>query len=114
MPDVFPNIGSPDWGLSDQTEEDLYEAEMGDGYLLSMPAGLNYQREVWNVSWSSLDPAVAASTYAWLKARKKITPFLWDHPDGYQVQVRCRSVTHTRAEFGNSTLRAVFAEDFNP
>lgn len=114
MPDVFPAIGNPAWGLADRTKDEVYTVKMGDGYILAQPKGINHQREVWNPKWNDLAPAVAASTYAWLKARKEVTPFLWDHPDGYQVQVRCTNVTMVRTQFGISALEATFEEDFNP
>lgn len=114
MADTFPDIGPPDWGFGEKSEDSVYEVAFGDGYRLRMPDGINWQRGVWTPTWGFLEPEVAEDAYAWLKARKKVTPFMWEHPKYGPVKVTCEEVGMTRSEYGNSTLAATFHESFNP
>lgn len=113
--DTFPTIDNPDYGLSSSPEANVEETALGDGYVFREAVGINYLRDSWSPTWSSLDPAVAQSTYLWLRARLKLTPFLWFHPvEHVQYQVVCSSVTKTDDTWGNATLSATFVQDFNP
>lgn len=114
MPDTFPVIENPDWGLADQTQDDIYQVSFGDGYQLRQPAGINHQRRIYDLNWGALTPAVAKSTYEWLKPKKGVEAFLWAHPDGYTVKVLCTNIKLVQSEYDNSTLAATFVEDFNP
>lgn len=109
----FPDIGNPDWGFTEETSEDLHEVKFGDGYRLVQPAGLNYQRGGWSLTFS-LEEAEAKQAYSWLNTRKKVTPFLWTHPDGTEYQVVCESVRLTYAQYNDYTLAVMLTQDFNP
>lgn len=113
--DVFPEIDNPAWGLEDAPEADVDEVKMGDGYVLRRPKGINYLKNIWNPTWDSLEVVDARSTYAWLKARLKLTPFQWTHPvSGVVYQVVCTAVKLTYNQFNDEILNATFEEDFNP
>ena len=114
--EVFPDIGNTDWGFTDDDPEvDVNEIKMGDGYVLRQPNGVNYIRDSWSCSWSSLTKAQAESTYQWLRARKKLTPFLWTHPvSGIQHQVTCQGVSLAYSNVDDYRLQAQFQRDFNP
>lgn len=114
MADIFPSIGNPDWGLSESTEDTITEIKMGDGYVLRSPDGINFRRDTWSPKWSSLDDFQGENTYQWLKARKNLTPFLWDHPIYGTKKVVCKSCSLVRDTYGNTVLSATFEEDFNP
>lgn len=109
----FPNIGNPNWGFTDETDDTLNEVQFGDGYRLVQPAGLNHQRGGWSLTFS-LEEADALPAYSWLKTRKKVTPFLWTHPDGTEYQVRCESVRLTYSQYNDYTLAVTLTQDFNP
>lgn len=113
--DVFPAIANPDYGLEDAPEADIDEVKMGDGYVLRRPKGINYIKHTWPMKWDSLEVAVARSTYAWLLARLKLTPFNWTHPvTGVVFQVTCQEVKLAYNQFNDEILTATFEQDFNP
>lgn len=113
--DVFPTIDKPDWGLDVGTEADVDEIKLGDGYVSRRPKGINFLKDSWSPTWSSLDVEVARTTHKWLRARLKWKPFMWLHPvDLVQVQVVCLSVKLTYNQFNDEILTATFEQDFNP
>lgn len=112
--ETFPDIGAPDWGLGEQSQDSITQIQFGDGYEIRNPDGINFRRDGWSPSWSFLDPVVAETTYAWLKERKNLTAFLWEHPVYGLKKVVCRDVNMGRPEYNNGTLQASFVEDFNP
>lgn len=113
--DIFPDIELPDWGLEVDTEADIDEVVLGDGYVVRRPKGLNHLKDSWSPTWSGLEVAVARSTHAWLRERLNRTPFKWTHPvSGLEVQVICKSVKLTYNQFNDEILNATFTQDFNP
>ena len=113
--DVFPNIGTPDWGFGTDTEARVAVSSFGDGYELRRPDGINHLTDSWSPSWTSLDPSVADATYQWLRQRMKWKAFLWMHPTkNVQIQVVCESASVADEEFGRSTLRMNIRQDHNP
>lgn len=113
--DTFPLTETPDWGLNEDTEADMDEVKMGDGYVLRRPKGINYLKDSWSPTWGSLEDAEARSTQKWLKARLSRTPFLWMHPvEKVLKQVICTKVQLTYNQFNDTILNATFEEDFNP
>lgn len=112
--DTFPDIGTPDWGLTEDPEASVNTISFGDGYELRQADGINHLRDKWDLSWSFLTPAQAKSTYEWLRERKSLTAFMWDHPDGRQVKVVCKTVRLTHNNYNDEVLSASFAQDFNP
>lgn len=111
---VFPLTMAPDWGLEDTVDANIEEQALGDGYVVRRPKGINYLRSSWSPSWSLLTKDQAEDTYAWLKARLKLTPFYWTHPtDGNQYKVICTSVSKVISDVGIYQLKAEFTQDFN-
>ncbi len=110
----FPTIAAPNWGLQVGTEADVRTQKLGDGYVMRAPAGLNHIRDSWNPTWGDLTEAEALATLAWLKARLKVTPFLWTDPQGVVKQVVCQDVRLGYNQFNSMELSATFEEDFNP
>lgn len=112
--DIFPDIGAPDWGLTENPEASVTTISFGDGYELRQADGINHLRDRWDPVWSFLSPAEALSTYNWLKSRLSLTAFLWNHPDGRQVKVVCKSVSLAHNNYNDDVLSASFVQDFNP
>ena len=113
--DVFPDIGNPDYGLEDAPEADVEEIKLGDGYVVRRPKGINYLKETWTPTWSTIEAPVARSTMAWLKARLKVKPFKWTHPiSGVVYQVVCTAAKLSYNQFNDEILTATFEQDFNP
>lgn len=110
----FPNIGQPDWGLQVSPDADVTTLKLGDGYVLRAKPGINHLRDSWSPTWSDITEAQALSTLAWLKARLKLTPFLWSDPQGVQKQVVCQDAKLTYNQFNSMGLSATFEQDFNP
>lgn len=112
--DSFPLKVNPDWGFTSTPEADIDEQKLGDGYILRRPKGINHIRDKWSPSWGFLTEAQTDSTYDWLKARLKLTPFLWKHPtEGTTYKVICTSVSKVAADVGLYSLKANFEQDFN-
>lgn len=112
--DKFPDIGAPDWGFAEATEEDITRIKFGDGYVLRMANGINHQKGQWSPRWSFLDVEVGESAYGWLKPRKNLIPFFWEHPFEGSKRVVCTGTSLTYDTYGNCVLSATFEEDFNP
>lgn len=114
--DIFPDIGTPDWGFTEEDPEaSVTQVQFGDGYTLRQPDGINYLRDAWSLTWSSLDEATAVATYQWLRVRKNLKAFLWTHPvSGNVIQVICTSVSLSYVDYNDYALRANFKRDFNP
>jgi phage-related protein len=112
--DTFPDIGTPDWGLTEDVDASVTKISFGDGYELRQANGINHLRDKWDPVWSFLTHEEALSTYDWLKQRKDLTAFLWNHPDGRQVKVVCKSVSLVRNNYNDDVLSASFVQDFNP
>lgn len=112
--DQFPDIGTPDWGLTDEVDASVSKISFGDGYELRQAEGINHLRDKWDLSWSFLTLEQATATYEWLRQRKDLTAFLWTHPDGRQVKVVCTAVRLSHNDFNDDVLNASFVQDFNP
>ncbi|MNQ69549.1 Phage minor tail protein [compost metagenome] len=113
--DEFPDIGTPDWGFAEQPDADVDQIKLGDGYEFREPRGLNYLKDTWSPKWSNLDETDAETAYAFLRARLKLTPFLWTHPlSAVQYKVLCQSVSLEYDTFDNAVLTASLSRDFNP
>lgn len=113
---TFPEIGTPDWGFTEEDPEaSVTQVQFGDGYMLRQPEGINYLRDAWSLTWSSLDETTAEATYQWLRQRKNLKAFLWVHPiSGEQIQVLCTAVSLTYNDYNDYALRTTFKRDFNP
>lgn len=112
--DEFPDIGAPDWGFAESTSEDITTVKFGDGYVLRMPNGINYQKGQWSPRWSDLDTATGDSVYKWLRQRKNLIPFFWAHPFEGMKKVVCTNTSLSHDTYGNCVLSASFEEDVNP
>lgn len=112
--DTFPFDIAPDWGLTNTPTVDVEETELGDGYILRRPKGINYIRESFPISWAVLSKSDADAIFQWLKARLKLTAFWWVEPDsGIRYKVTCSSLTKVITEFNNYSVSATFVQDFN-
>lgn len=112
--ETFPDIGTPDWGLSVDPGADVTIVKLGDGYVVRQPTGINHLKDSWNPQWSTITDAQALSTYAWLRARLKLKAFLWPDPEGVVKQVVCTSVRLTYNQYNDIGIAAAFEQDFNP
>lgn len=112
--EVFPDIGQPEWGLQVSTDAAVVTVKLGDGYTLRTPEGINHIRDAWSPVWPDITEAQALSTFAWLKARLKLKPFLWPDPQGVLKQVVCQEVHLTYNQFNCLGVSASFEQDFNP
>lgn len=113
--DVFPAIDAPAYGFEDSPQADIDVVNMGDGYELRRPKGINYLSYTWPLTWESLSYTVARQTLTWLTVRLKLTPFLWTHPiSGVVYQVVCTEARLAYNQFDDEILTATFKQDFNP
>lgn len=113
--DEFPDIDLPDWGFSDDVDANVEQVSLGDGYTFREAKGLNHLKDSWSPKWSNLDDAVGLSTYAFLRQRLKLIPFLWTHPiTAVQYKVVCQSAKLEHDTYGNAVLSATLERDFNP
>lgn len=114
MPETFPFTTAPDWGLTDNVEADVEEQKLGDGYELVRPKGINYLRESWSPSWTFLTKEESDAMYQWLRARLKVTPFLWTHPVTKVVhKVRCNGVSRAATDVDLYAIQMNITETFN-
>lgn len=117
--DVFPpagvDLGTPDWGFQQSPDADVDVYNLGDGYEMREPKGLNWLKETFNPSWSSLDPAIGLSAFNFLKARLKWKAMSFTHPvTGVVYKVTCQTVSLNYDQWNNAILNASFKQDFNP
>ena len=115
MPDVMPDFGPPDWGLTHTSKKEVTETAFGDGYRLRRPNGINHNRRVWGaLSWANLDETGAQALYTFLDERALLTPFDWVMPSGETVRVICSQPSMTQLEYNHTMITVEFMEDFNP
>lgn len=112
--ETFPDIGQPDWGLQVSPTASVTTLVLGDGYIFRAPEGINHLRDSWSPTWGDVTEAKALSTQAWLRARLRLTPFMWTDPQGVQKKVICQEVRVSYNQFNSMSLSATFEEDFNP
>ena len=71
-PPVAPSLGT---GVKPQVK--VLQAEFGDGYTQSAPAGLNHIRDVLELSWEGLLEAQRNEINAFFRARGGTEPFYY-------------------------------------
>lgn len=109
------NLPNPDWGYSLEPEVDVQEYKLGDGYVIREPKGLNYIRDVFSPTWSSLTLDEGNEAYAFLKPKLKWDPFWYtDVTTGARYKVICDSARLTYDEWNNTVLAVTLKQDFNP
>ena len=113
--EVFPfNDLTADWGLQDSVEANIEEHELGDGYVLRRPKGINHLRESWSPKFSFLTKQESQDMYAWIKPRLNLTPFMWKHPDTKEMrQVVCKSISRVTTDIDIYVIQLELVEDFN-
>lgn len=119
MADVFPPagvvLGEPDWGFKENPEAKVDVITLGDGYESREPVGLNHITDVYDLTWSSLDPAPARQAHLFLRARLKWKAILWTHPITKEViKVVPQSCSLTYDIYNNAVLTATLKRDYNP
>jgi phage-related protein len=112
--ETFPDIGTPDWGLSVEPDASITTVTLGDGYEVRQATGINHLKDSWSPQWTSITDSQALSTYSWLRARLKLRAFLWVDPEGVAKQVVCTSVRITYNQYNDMGVAATFKQDFNP
>lgn len=113
--EYFPLTTNPDWGLANNPKADVIMTDLGDGYQVRRPKGINYLKETWSPNWSFLSREEAQNIYEWLKQRLNLTSFLWRPPDDPQTyRVVCTSVSKAISDVGISAVSATFEQDHNP
>jgi phage-related protein len=106
---------APDWGFSQSADADVDIQNLGDGYEVREPKGLNSVRESMSPKWPNLDPDVALQCYNYLKPKLKLESVLWHHPITDVVyKVIPESLSLTWDEWNNGVLEVSFRQDFNP
>lgn len=117
--DVFPpagvELGTPDWGFKESPEADVDVIPLGDGYESREPKGLNWIKDSYEPTWSSLETAPAQQAYEFLRARLKLKAVMWNHPvTGQPVKVVPQAVSINYDTYNNAILSVTFKRDHNP
>ncbi|MAX33219.1 MAG: phage tail protein [Halomonadaceae bacterium] len=113
--DTLPDIPA-DFGPSLRTQFKVDQTEFGDGYVQRQPAGLNSVRDTWSPSWTLLTQAEYEQLDGFLRARKGVTPFLWQPPwEDTPRQWICQELSSQRPTSARfASISATFVEDFSP
>lgn len=113
MAETFIPPRAPDQSSRKRTEFRTLEASFGDGYSQASPDGLNSVRDIWTLSWSSLDETEKDAVEDFFKARGTHDPFDWMAPGASAAQ-RWKIVGgfDTRSRGGDYVISTVFREDF--
>lgn len=106
----------PDFSSEPQPVANVDVVQFGDGYSQRRPAGINYKRTDWAVSWTLLERDEYDTLYEFLNARLKLTPFWWTPP--WETQPRryiCTELSGPRPTSArHADITAAFEEDLNP
>lgn len=89
------------------------EAKLGDGYIQSVPLGLNPDVQKWSVTVSDYRAALLAGPLAFLRAHPGVA-FYWTPPLGVQGKYRCKSYKPTNQGGGYWTLAMEFEQGYSP
>lgn len=114
--DVFPfEHLTPDWGLSGDVKTDVETVQLGDGYTLRRPKGINYIKETWSPQFGFLTQDEQEQMLAWLRPRLNLVPFLWMHPTHNKYfQVVCTSLKYSATDVGIFPVQITLEQDFTP
>lgn len=89
--DTFNPPRQPDQRSEVDTEFNTLEAPFGDGYEQSAPAGLNSERQTWNLSWSALTESEKDQILSFLRSQGGYKTFLWTPPgESSDKKWRCK------------------------
>lgn len=101
-----------DWGSGMDLEQDIKEAQFGNGYKQTVAAGLNPTREIWTFSiFGTLDYVGPALEFLRAHTGK---PFLWTEAPLGPLQVKATDLRLVNHEANAYTLSAKFTQDFSP
>lgn len=102
-------------GTRKQTQAQVSELTLGDGYQQSIPIGINSMPRLWSLS-HVVTGTEERTINDFLRPKKGVTPFTWTPPseDGVDgtVQVRCVDYSFVYHKGSTHTFSALFQEDF--
>ncbi|MES1927551.1 phage tail protein [Salinisphaera sp. T31B1] len=105
-----------DFGPGYQPSANVDEAQFGDGYEQTRPAGINWLRDNYTINYSLLTRAEFERLDAFIREHLSGKPFFWQPPwDSVERQWRCRSWSGQRptsARFASAS--ATLTENFTP
>lgn len=115
MTDTFTPPHGVDFGSLHTPTARLNSATFGDGYEQNTPDGLNYKRDLYQVSYTGDIVSIKAAR-DWLKGKNGTEPFYWTPPDENTPGLfKCdlNSIQYRIAGHNHRVLTAVFREVFD-
>lgn len=110
FPDILPSRSSP----GNEVSFRVSEAVFGDGYVQSVPDGINTQIDRWNLIWENYDDTDVDEIIIFLNDLRGSSPFFWTPPKGGIGNVLwvCKGYSRNSLNYTSSTLTAIFERWF--
>lgn len=105
-------IWHPDVGSQKSIEVKVNETPFGDGYVQRAPDGLNYRREVWQVSFTG-NRERTAPIRNFLEGVVGVVPFKWKTPEEKEILVVAQDLSVSRDMPGVERVSCTFRQDFD-
>lgn len=86
----------------------------GDGYELRTEDGINSFKEVWNLSFFSMELSDGNAIDDFLKTHKGVNYFQWTTPKGLLANFICKAWTYSLDRGNKVTITAKFEQVFDP
>ncbi|WP_036264416.1 phage tail protein [Methylocapsa aurea] len=104
----------PSAGLRSKPEIKIAKASFGDGYTQSSPDGINYVRQVVELTWDVLTASQASSITTFFSSQGGYLSFLYQIPgDSMQIKYTCDDWSDTHLSNGLHKITATFRQSFN-
>lgn len=112
MADTFTWV--PDFGGQVDTAPRVREVSFGDGYMQSVPDGINTMPLVRSLTFANRDSAEVAAIDAFLRNQAGVKWFWYSHPGKAAVKVKCKKWQSVEVGPNLETLSCAFEQVFNP
>lgn len=103
---------SPSAGAQDKPEFKILQAEFGDGYSQSTPAGLNHIRSVLTLTWELLEAGEKDDMVAFFRRHDGTKPFRYALPGELHRAWTCADYTVTAQGASMFNITATFRQFF--
>ena len=114
MPEIFPTMPSPEWGVQVQTRSNVKRVQFGDGYSQRISYGLNSLHKSINLRWRNIDQEERDTVIEFLEARKGAESFFYTLPGESIARLwSCAQWQERLVDYRIYEINATFREEFD-
>lgn len=105
-------VWRPDFQSSASKKTDVRETKFGDGYLQTVPMGLNSVMADWSLQFTELNDVEAMQIDYFLASMKGASAFFWKDATGKRLKFRCPEWSTTYQDDQQNSISARFVQVF--